>query len=302
MKFTFIITFVAVSFTFGQGAAFAHIHDGHELDYESCSAFPENDLRYPEGLKFSSTIDEHQFNQYISQFREILAPKIRRTYEKKLIIEGQWEEDRVNASATRDEKFNPLIRISGGLARHPDMNRDAFFLILCHELGHQFGGAPKKFRGRTDIRSWSSSEGQADYYAATRCMPYLLEHLGEEATLPSRGNKGPKLAEVCQSETCQRIVLAAQSVAEVFYDVRPQGHPPDILSTDPSEVWMTEHGHPIPQCRLDTLISAANCEIKLELDRPFDDQNPEIGACLPSAKSGQRKGERPRCWFNPENF
>lgn len=271
----------------------------HHDDHENCQLIPENDLRFPSTFK-SAGMGKAEFEMAIYEFHKIMAPMVEKSYQRELKVIGEWENERVNAFASRDKDRNPQIVITGGMARHPMMTRDAFYSILCHEMGHHFGGAPKMFRGATELRSWSSAEGQADYYAATKCMPYLLERLParDEFVVLDR-YKRDLLGQVCFSENCLIIAQAAERVAKIFYDIRPQGPRPDILSRDHTEVLRTDHGHPVPQCRLDTFISGANCPIDPSV--VLDDLNPHLekGAC---PTSPFRDGGRPTCWFHPDRF
>jgi Zn-dependent protease with chaperone function len=52
----------------------------------------------------------------------------------------------------------------GGLARDPLVTKDGFSAVICHEIGHHIAGAPRKGF------SWASNEGQADYFATTKCL------------------------------------------------------------------------------------------------------------------------------------
>lgn len=40
------------------------------------------------------------------------------------------------------------------------MTRDGLALVICHELGHHFGGAPKS---TVPLKKWNSYKGQVDY-------------------------------------------------------------------------------------------------------------------------------------------
>ena len=86
---------------------------------------------------------------------------------KKLKINRYWESPVVNASdqLLSDES---VINMYGGLARHSKMTTDGLALIICHEIGHHIGGAPK-YHSREN-GNWGSSEGQADYFATLKCL------------------------------------------------------------------------------------------------------------------------------------
>lgn len=259
------------------------------------SCFPNNELRFPSHRK-SMGLTLFDLHSVVEDFSRVMGPKIKKNYGLKLLIEKDWDNDRVNAHATRDSRNNPVIRINGGLVRHPMMTRDALVAILCHELGHQFGGAPKQLRGRSELRSWSSAEGQADYYAATKCMPFLFgnEGSGKSLTEVIDDKTFEKLEQVCDDSICKRAALAALQMTRLFASLRMGIPEPSLLSNDESQVYLTDLGHPAPQCRLDTMISGLYCERAREAR--FDDQNPLKGTCL------GMPGGRPSCWFHPENF
>lgn len=273
---------------------------------DRCNAFPANNFHFPADQK--SHTSEIQYERMLETFETIMAPKIERHYHKKLILNRDWENSRVNAHATRDSEQNPVITLTGGLARHPLANDLAMYLILCHELGHQFGGAPKQRRGHTDLRSWSSAEGQADYYAASKCMPYLLSKLRKQehhllTMMEQQFNNEELKAQsshlrlVCQTEECLFIASIAETVAHLFYSVRPRGPLPELTQTTGSAVRVTDLGHPTPQCRLETFVAGANCPVPI--DKVFDESDPHKVGCPTDQKS---PGGRPTCWFNPQRF
>ncbi len=291
----FLIIF-SLSFVNSETLASSHYDAEFFDDNNLCHAFPDNNLYYPSNLK-SLGLTRPEFEKHLRDFERIMSDKVKMNYGRRLIVEGEWDNARVNAFATRDENQNPIIKMTGGMARHPQMDRDSLFLILCHELGHHFGGAPKQMRGNSDLRSWSSAEGQADYYASTKCMPYLLDKLSQRGEVRIPGHKLNEYGQVCRGERCLQIVAAAERVAHLFYDVRPQGRVPEVLSRDQQSVFRTNLGHPTPQCRLDTFISGANCPVPPET--MFDDNDPLRAACPSNDK---RDGGRPLCWFNTERF
>lgn len=276
-------------------SALSHARPQLISDDRVTTCFPTNDLRYSKNLK-SAQLNLFDLLQIIKQFEEVMVPRIEREFGKKVSFEHDWDSDRVNAHATRDNANNAVIVIKGGLVRHPLMTRDALTAIICHELGHQFGGAPKQKRGQTDLRSWSSAEGQADYYATAQCLPHLFS---EEN--PERGvtefideKSHEQLREVCDSTYCERAALAALQMARVFASLRLGTPEPSLQTPDPTQVYQTDLGHPNPQCRLDTMISGIYCE--KARDRKFDDRDPFYGAC------SSQPGGRPACWFHPDYF
>lgn len=88
-----------------------------------------------------------------------------------IILDAQWESPYLGMGM-KDSK-NMLIL--GGTTRAKGMTKDAYAAAVCHELGHVIGGAPfQTIKGS----EWSSSEGQADYFAASVCLPKYLKNLG----------------------------------------------------------------------------------------------------------------------------
>ncbi len=275
---------------------------------QSADCFPENDLSFPVPSSHKKSalslegINEFQANQIIENFKRIISADVRRQMGKELIINLDWENPKVNASATLDDHDNPVIILFGGMVRHPDLSPDGLYTILCHELGHHLGGAPKKFRGYSEKRSWSSAEGQSDYYAATKCLPFIFHQSISSPKMDELADtKELSAAEVsCGNDvTCSRILLAGYSVAKVFASLKTYLDEPSLAVKDERVVWETDMNHPKPQCRLDTIKSGALCSVSPNL--PFDLLDPSIGSCF-SYKS-DREGEpgaRPRCWFYPE--
>lgn len=266
---------------------------------------PENDLSFPVTQdKSSDAPSEFQVRRIIERFEKVVQPMVSRYMKKTLKIELDWENPRVNASATRDADNNPVVVLYGGMARHPELSPDGLLGILCHELGHHLGGAPKKLRGTSTKRSWSSAEGQADYFASNKCLPLLFNQPSETVNLDALSNK----KQVDSAETrcgndpvCARIALTGLSMAKVFASLKPFYEEPSLEENDETSVHKTNYGHPYPQCRLDTVVAGALCSVPST--QPFDRLDPYIGACYREKDElAQVPGERPRCWFNPEVF
>lgn len=262
------------------------------------NCFPESSKRYPISTFKSLGMNEVEFNQIIQTFSSKLQNYVFDTSGKTLSLVGDWKSERANAYITRDMEDNPKIVLNGGMARHPKMTRDGLYLVLCHELGHYFGGAPKSFRGNTTRRSWSSAEGQADYFASNKCLPLLINELNDGYDYSFVRSNNEK--EECQTGVCSRIRLAGLSVANVFASLKNSAKP-ELDKKDTSVVYNTNYGHPSPQCRLDTFLAGAVCG-QTEFDE-VDNSDPKIGSCVRGSKLDLlNKGARPLCWFNPLKF
>ena len=104
--------------------------------------FPENQLQIGPSDLQNKDMNEKLFNKIIDKAESIYSPIIQKRGGI-LKIKRKWRSRTVNAYADRKGKIYSVIMF-GGMARHKDLTPDAFRLVLCHELGHHLGGAPKK--------------------------------------------------------------------------------------------------------------------------------------------------------------
>jgi hypothetical protein len=132
---------------------------------------PENDLFIPSSVKSINGITEEAFNDAIDEVETIYAPIIAQMGAE-LSIERKWDDGTVNAYAMQSGK-TWKVAMFGGLARHATITKDAMALVVCHEIGHHLGGAPKT-AGFLGLNRWASNEGQADYYANLKCLRKLF--------------------------------------------------------------------------------------------------------------------------------
>lgn len=267
----------------------------------SYGCFPKSDQIIPPPMQKNfvlseteSGLNQFEFVDVTQRFLSFWKSKIDKKYAKQLIVNGIWEDNTVDAYATRDDNNNPMIVIHGGLARHKDMTKNGMLLILCHELGHHYGGAPKAFRGRSKKRSWSSAEGQADYYASSKCFNKMVE---EGMTYTEEPPFAVELPENCNDSLCIQLGPAAMSLGRVFASLKLDWRNPNPKGKSHIIVDQTRYSHPDPQCRFDTYMAGAECAYNNEAD--FDNSDHKIGAChggfLP-------KASRPKCWFAPARY
>jgi hypothetical protein len=129
---------------------------------------PENKLNIPVSNN-KSGITEAQFHNMIDRVAAVYAPIIT-DMGAKLNVIRDWENGTVNAFASRSgDVWN--VKMFGGLARHKTVTPDGFALVMCHEVGHHVGGAPK-YGGGND---WASNEGQSDYFGTLKCLEKFLK-------------------------------------------------------------------------------------------------------------------------------
>ena len=197
----------------------------------------------------------------------------------------------------------------GGIFLHNQMNNDAFTLITCHEVGHHIGGVPEKRSYPTGTFYWSTNEGQADYFAASKCFRRFAEVTGgnnkflQDENYPQLDKRSlekcrasfshPELQAICL-RTIRAGVVLSKFMAD-FNDMSTDTVNPH--TPDPTIVDRTYDQHPDPQCRMDTFISGALCSKDHWTEMGY--QSTADGAC--TRKEGYERGSRPLCWFNPSS-
>ncbi len=259
---------------------------------------PKNNLKIPVNYKFAGLTKE-QYDQSIDRVLKIYGPVVKKL-DAELIMDRKWEDETVNAGTFRDESGKHWhINLYGGFARHPLITQDGYTLVICHELGHHIGGAPKKVFSQGVI--WSSAEGQADYFATLKCLRKVFvkddnAQIVKEMEIPESVRTECKKSFPKENDNalCLRTSMAGLSVARVNADGRDIP-PPDLEMIDPNVVGTTNTAHPEPQCRLNTYFQGAICPIPAYTNVS---QTDEVKAtCHP--KSGYDRGLRPSCWYKP---
>jgi hypothetical protein len=288
MKFLTTLIF-ALSFA---GNVLACSQDG------SSGILPEHKFKIPVGSKLATGLTQAQFNAVIDKVEPIYAPIVA-NMGGKLRVNRKWTDGTVNANATQMGKTWE-VNMYGGLARHEAITEDGFALVLCHEIGHHLGGAPKVsgFMNR-----WASNEGQADYFGTLKCLRRVFLNENNASFVRKMRAEAPEtLVNGCNKawpnkddkDICIRSGLAGLSVANLFAALRGEAEP-KFETPDTNVVRKTDDAHPLFQCRLDTYFQGALCE------KPFSEdvsQTDEVqGTCHGS--TGHKVGVRPLCWFKP---
>lgn len=269
---------------------------------------PENDLYISANQKSINGITEEAFNKAIDEVELVYAPIIA-NMGGKLSIERNWTDGTVNAYASQTGKVWK-VAMFGGLARHETITKDAMALVVCHEIGHHIGGAPKKggsagggwWGGSSGASSWASNEGQADYFATLKCLRKAWINDNNEAIVKSLN--APKLVtDMCKKNykrnkvdtaLCVRTSMAGQSVGNLFAALGRSAEP-KFDTPDTKVVTKTDDNHPKAQCRLDTYYQGSLCDVNMNEDVS---QKEEVqGTCHGSL--GHKVGVRPLCWFKP---
>lgn len=264
----------------------------------SSGFLPENDLHIPANIKRSGGISEAQFNTVIDKVETIYSPIVS-NMGAKLKINRKWDDGTVNANATRLGGW--MVNMYGGLARHEAITADGFALVLCHEIGHHLGGSPKV---GNIISRWASNEGQSDYFATLKCLRRVFNFDNNEAIVKKMKDVPRALTDACSSEylwnkdfyLCVRSGMAGKSVAALFAALRSKPEA-KFETPDSNVVSRTDDSHPAHQCRLDTYLQGALCDVSFNEDVS---QRDEVkGTCHRSL--GYTRGIRPLCWFKPKS-
>ena len=225
------------------------------------SFMPKNDLHL-EDVYFKSNAGEEVFNKIIDIAKEEYQDEADANNER-LIINKRWSDSTVNANVSR-RWGTVYINMYGGLYRRPEVTPEAFALVVCHELGHAYGGRPY-----IAPSARLSAEGQSDYYGARSCLRRVMQHFEESPE--SIGMDLPYAEEVCEEddEECARGLKAGFGLGWLLQVLMDE---PRISYETPDEVEVDQMELSYPktvQCRLDTYRAGI-------LDEP-----------------------RPRCWFKP---
>ncbi len=230
--------------------------------------------------------NQRDFNQTASQiYKEFASDFSRRGQTLKVVTDWQTQEE--NAYSSQDGRI-AKIHLLGGYARI--LHEDAFLMVACHEIGHHLAGAP--YYSFTEGPFRISTEGQADYFATSKCMRRILKYEDNKAYVKRFGaHYSVRIdcnhtwgVDSPDSYLCMRSIMAAMNLR-----LRHLPNKRDLLNTrDYTRVGQTYERHPIAQCRLDTHRAGALCPVS---------ENANESNCLVS-RVRQGSGARPRCWFN----
>lgn len=253
-------------------------------------------------------VDEKSFGGITEDEYHYALDRVADVYDEMVIDKGakldivrSWDSGEVFALAKRDGD-QWIIEMNGGLARHEDMNFDGFSLVACHELGHHFGGLPKK-SSWWPAAAWIVAEGQADYYSVSKCLRKVFANDNNKRIvagmeIPRIVTNKCKKAWKTDSEVamCQRTAMAGRVVANFFESIIGNEKVANFETPDSNIVPSTNFsGYPSIQCRLDTYFAAALCSIDKNVDPSNTDKN--RGNC--TRENDQSIGARPLCWYHP---
>ncbi len=293
-------------------------------DHTLCEGFlPENSARVPvnknKSLKNEGGLSKEVTDKVIQIVEDIYKPIVKKRYEGNLKIVNNWKDDRVNAFAKRPFFTRTYhVEVWGGLARHKETTVDGLITVLCHELGHHIGGSPKN---TFFLNRWASVEGQSDYWANAKCTRRIYSEFDNVKILKKRFSKfknkslskrkriknylSSSAAEACNSvytsmddrAICLRSAMGGYSTARLLASISKKDLP-EFETPSKKKVDATVATHPEPQCRLDTYLRGALCD--LSMDDVVSQSNPNKNLCNRfKTNNGSQAGVRSRCWYKP---
>lgn len=264
--------------------------------HESYARFlPDNDLHFEDNIEADAGITEDEFNEVIDMVDAIYRPIVK-SHGGRLKFARKWNDSTVNASAQRIFGFWQ-VNMYGGLARRPEITKDGFTFVVCHELGHHLAGFPFSSH-------WASNEGNSDYFASLSCgrmLWYDDDEGNEEAALEIPDYPKQLCDEafyghgVKRLNLCYREMLAAYSTSNLLATLGQSRIAYD--TPDLSKVKKTNHNHPRGQCRLDTYMAGTLCGSKFDVDLiPKNEKQMAASSC--HEVNGDSFALRPTCWYN----
>lgn len=209
---------------------------------------------------------------------EIVTQEFKKHYSEKIVFNIKSKTRRANAYATYNKFDIPQITITAPMLAHKRMNRETLIMLICHELGHFYAGAPKKLRAQTNKKSWSSSEGQADYYATSICF--------KKFKINKKLNQLQKRNENCD-QTCKLSIKTSYNLAKLFAELRFDNRELNVNTKDHFKVREVILEHTNPQCRLDTLVAGSYCKEQITINQ----RGVQINTCKRS------NFRQPECWL-----
>jgi hypothetical protein len=199
-------------------------------------------------LAASATLSQERLESIFNTFQTIYNERI--DHSREIIIFNPpmagglewWDFDHIRSSYVQAESQEGLtehrVIVIGGFARQPFMTVDGQALIICHELGHAFGGPPYKDNGTT-------TEGQSDYYATSNCLRDFFDQWPDGRTVRQR----------------------ALAAIELFstYLLETEGTHSSINERSDEVVTEINHNdryYPPAQCRIDTLMAGLHHDLR----------------------------------------
>lgn len=269
---------------------------------------PENDLHLEDDINSrDANLTEEEFVTTTNYIINLYKP-LAQLHNANLSVNFKWKDSTVNAFANQSGK-KWEVTMYGGLARRPEVTLDGYSLVVCHELGHHFGGYP--------FTRWASNEGQSDYFSTHACAKKIWgDQLDINATF--RNTVDPVAKSHCdsiwpseeQQNLCYRSAQAGLSLARLLGALRNKKNLSFSTPSKKKIIFATNNSHPDAQCRLDTYLAGSLCTQEFQdniipgtLDNKKNkgkDGELDSYKYTCSATHGDIKEARPSCWFKPK--
>lgn len=261
-----------------------------------------------------ANITEQEFKDILQRIQKHYAPKAK-LHGGNLKVSGSWKGNKLNAGARQIFGFWQ-VNITGALARRPELTKDGFTMIVCHELGHHLGGYAFAPADMPIGGVWAASEGQADYFASQVCARSLWSS-ETEINSQSRSKVNRIAKQMCneawnkvdEQNLCYRIMNASESMTTTMANLMKKPAP-SFETPDTDVVAQTISTHPKVQCRFDTSVQGSLCTAtfnenvipgKTTSGGKFGVEAEREAAANSCMKySNYSMGLRPSCWFKPQ--
>ncbi|MFS4459316.1 hypothetical protein [Bdellovibrio sp. HCB2-146] len=240
--------------------------DDRGIDQISCTKNIENPLIIQKPSFFSSYFNEKKLKDLTRVFFRWMLP-LRKEFNARFDLNFTENDPAVGIAATRiySGKIKSPYRISFKIDTQQfsklALSIDAYYLMLCHEVGHHQNNFAQIQKNLTN--SISTSERDADWYSMDYCMNYFAEPQG--IAFINRVEIPPDVETFCskhrssatENSICKRAALAAISLTSAVMQTRDEALP--SLSKEASEAATGPFGHASKQCRLDILKTKLSC-------------------------------------------
>ena len=192
------------------------------VSHESCTSFALNQMGSEKSPKHEfrehTKEGEKRFNEILDVLEELFTEEFKARGGELKMARYEWPFNSLNIRMRREHFGNDgdIWRVipTGGIFRHKMIDEDAFTLITCHEIGHHIGGLPLK---RSPLRGqfhWATTEGQADYFAASKCFRQYAEVTGgNEKFATKEFHIEDELLDEKVFERCQAIFSSREEAA-----------------------------------------------------------------------------------------
>jgi hypothetical protein len=207
-----------------------------------------------------------------------------------------------------------LVKVDRKLIERDQVTLDVLATYVCHEVGHLVAGYPfKGDHNEHEQGTGVADEGQSDYFAAKDCLPRLwaaepadnaiaASLLGES----ERARCAAAYPDEPSRALCGRILFTSLATSWIFKEEMGEKDTPYPAFDTPDRSELSEpSGHPASQCRLDTFVAGALCDVKaVGTDvpgflPPYDQFNEAYEVASRPFACQEGPGARPRCWFVP---